>query len=506
MGSSSVSGTADPNEALYRDKSFLGHPKGLFTVCVKNLCSSFAYYGFTAVLIYYLYTEVSKGGLGLEKTEAAQLLSLYFALIVVCGVVGSYMSDRVFGVRKSLRIVVTIGPLPYIILAIPGSGLIGYAAAMGIHLIGSMVAGQAMTALTGKLYAKGDERRDGAFSYVYVISNIGAAIPSISGTVALMFGYHAAFALSAAAAIVGSAFYLIMERRVFGTIGEEPDDPMPPAARKRAVYILIAAVVITAVTLYLLFSSGILTITRFANSVSSVALFLPVVYFIYVITSPKTKPDEKRHILFLLPMFIAYCFTLLISYQGQTILSIYAETSVDLNLFGVQITPAAFQTLQAVCSVILGTLMATLWAALGKKQPSTPAKMGIGTICYGLAILIMIAPFQIYAPDDKASPLWLVGFYVVMTVGEAICYPAGTSAATAVAPLAFSTQMMTIWFMGQSTGASLCALVANFYKEGAEIPYFVSMGIPVVAVGLLVLLFSRRLAKGMGLGAETASE
>ena len=259
---------------------------------------------------------------------------------------------------------------------------------------------------------------------------------------------------------------------------------------------------ITAVTLYLLFSSGILTITRFANSVSSVALFLPVVYFIYVITSPKTKPDEKQHILFLLPMFIAYCFTLLISYQGQTILSIYAETSVDLNILGVQITPAAFQTLQAVCSVILGTVMATLWAALGKKQPSTPAKMGIGTICYGLAILIMIAPFKIYAPGMKASPLWLVGFYVVMTVGEAICYPAGTSAATSVAPLAFSTQMMTIWFMGQSTGASLCALVANFYKEGAEIPYFFSMGIPVVAVGVLVLLFSRRLARGMGLSSK----
>ena len=197
-------------------------------------------------------------------------------------------------------------------------------------------------------------------------------------------------------------------------------------------------------------------------------------------------------------MFIAYCFTLLISYQGQTILSIYAETSVDLNILGVQITPAAFQTLQAVCSVILGTVMATLWAALGKKQPSTHAKMGIGTICYGLAILIMIAPFKIYAPGMKASPLWLVGFYVVMTVGEAICYPAATS----VAPLAFSTQMMTIWFMGQSTGASFCALVANFYKEGAEIPYFFSMGIPVVLVGVLVLLFSRRLARGMGLSSK----
>ena len=72
MGSGTMNSGGDPNEALYRDKSFLGHPKGLLTVCVKNLCSSFAYYGFTAVLIYYLYTEVSKGGLGLEKTEAAQ--------------------------------------------------------------------------------------------------------------------------------------------------------------------------------------------------------------------------------------------------------------------------------------------------------------------------------------------------------------------------------------------------------------------------------------------------
>ena len=51
MGSGTMNGGGDPNEALYRDKSFLGHPKGLLTVCVKNLCSSFAYYGFTAVLI-----------------------------------------------------------------------------------------------------------------------------------------------------------------------------------------------------------------------------------------------------------------------------------------------------------------------------------------------------------------------------------------------------------------------------------------------------------------------
>jgi len=53
MGSGTMNSGGDPNEALYRDKSFLGHPKGLLTVCVKNLCSSFAYYGFTAGFVFF---------------------------------------------------------------------------------------------------------------------------------------------------------------------------------------------------------------------------------------------------------------------------------------------------------------------------------------------------------------------------------------------------------------------------------------------------------------------
>ena len=265
----------------------------------------------TSIFIYYLYAA-APAGVGLTKVQASQIITLDAALASIFSSVGSFMADRVFGNRRAYRFCTIAGPFFYFSLAIPRRGIVGVVLYCCIGYMNSMVAGSSMYSLLGKLYAKGDERRDGAFSYIYVISNIGAAIPSISGTVALLFGYHAAFAFSAAAAIVGSAYYLLVERKVFGTIGEEPDDLMPPAARKRAVYILIAAVVITAVMLYLLFSRHIITITTFANTVSTIAIFLPVVYFIYVITSPKTRPEEKQHILFLLPMFIAYCFTLLI--------------------------------------------------------------------------------------------------------------------------------------------------------------------------------------------------
>ena len=489
---------AHDNEAIYRDRSFLGHPKGLLTICLRYLCNSFSYYGFTAILIYYLYKEAPVG-LGFDKTEAAQLLSLYFALVVICGVVGSYMADRVFGVRKALRIMNIIAPIPYMILAIPGSGVIGYAVATGLLLCNSMIAGQSMNTLTAKLYQQGDARRDSAFAYIYIIANIGSAIPAVTGTIALMFSYHAAFALCAAASVVGSTIFLSTERRVFGSIAEEPADPFPEATRKKAVFVLAGIVAIIAAILAYLFSNRIITIKQFANTVSSVAVFLPAIYLVYVISSPKTKPEEKRRVLFIIPIFIAYCFTNLVSYQGNTVLSIYAETSVNMNFFGKEITPASFVTLQSIFSILFGSLITGLWAKLGKKQPTTPGKMGIGTLCYGISILIMVLPFQIYAPSEKASPLWLISFYAVYTVGEAICWSAGTSAATIVAPAAFATQMLTIWSMGQSTGASLSALAANFYKEGSESMYFLVIGVAVVSAAVIILVLQKPLAHGMGI-------
>ena len=493
------------NEAIFKDRSFLGHPKGLLTICLRYLCNSFSYYGFTAILIYYLYKEAPVG-LGFDKTEAAQLLSLYFALVVICGVVGSYMADRVFGVRKALRLMNIIAPIPYMILAIPGSGVIGYAVATGLLLCNSMIAGQSMNTLTAKLYQQGDERRDSAFAYIYIIANIGAAIPAVTGTIAIMFSYHAAFALCAAASVVGSTIFLSTERRVFGTIAEEPADPFPEATRKKAVFVLAGIVAIIAAILTYLFSNRIITIKQFANTVSSVAVFLPAIYLIYVISSPKTKPEEKRRVLFIIPIFIAYCFTNLVSYQGNTVLSIYAETSVNMNFFGREITPASFVTLQSIFSILLGSAISGLWAKLGKKQPSTPGKMGIGTLCYGISILIMVLPFQIYAPGVKVSPFWMIAFYFVMIIGEAVSYPAGTSAASQLAPAAFSTQMMTIWGFSVTAGANLANLVSNFYHEGSEGVYFLGIGLSTALAGLILLFFEKRLAKGMGLNEGPAAE
>lgn len=66
--------------------------------------------------------------------------------------------------------------------------------------------------------------------------------------------------------------------------------------------------------------------------------------------------------------------------------------------------------------------------------------------------------------------------------------------------------MMTVWSMSQSTGAALSTLAVNFYHEGSEATYFLLIGGITCLVGLLVMVFAKKLEKGMGLADNKEAE
>ncbi|MGG3922878.1 MFS transporter, partial [Geobacillus thermodenitrificans] len=78
-------------------RGFFGHPKGLFTLFFTEFWERFSYYGMKAILVYYMYYEVSKGGLGLDEHLALAITSIYGALVYMSGIIGGWLADRVFG-------------------------------------------------------------------------------------------------------------------------------------------------------------------------------------------------------------------------------------------------------------------------------------------------------------------------------------------------------------------------------------------------------------------------
>ena len=79
------------------DTSFFGQPRGLATLFFTEMWERFSYYGMRAILLFYMYYAVSKGGLGMDQATAASIMSIYGSLVYLSGVIGGWLSDRLWG-------------------------------------------------------------------------------------------------------------------------------------------------------------------------------------------------------------------------------------------------------------------------------------------------------------------------------------------------------------------------------------------------------------------------
>ena len=86
------------------DTAFLGQPRGLSTLFFTEMWERFSYYGMRAILIFYMILAVKDGGLGFDQTTAASVMSIYGSLVYMSGVIGGWLSDRIWGSRKTVFI------------------------------------------------------------------------------------------------------------------------------------------------------------------------------------------------------------------------------------------------------------------------------------------------------------------------------------------------------------------------------------------------------------------
>ena len=134
------------------------------------------------------------------------------------------MADRFIGIRKAIRIGFFIKTLGYVLLVVPTGGIPLYLGSQFLLLMSGAAMGNSLDALTGKLYEKGDTRRDSGYSILYIMNNVGAIAPVITGTIAQILGYHIGFLFAAILQALGFLIYLLTEKMLYGNVGTEPDD------------------------------------------------------------------------------------------------------------------------------------------------------------------------------------------------------------------------------------------------------------------------------------------
>jgi POT family proton-dependent oligopeptide transporter len=136
-----------------------------------------------------------------------------------------------------------------------------------------------------------------------------------------------------------------------------------------------------------------------------------------------------------------------------------------------------------------------LWTKLGSRQPSTPLKFCLGLVFMGLAFLLFI-PFAGGGPNS--TPFFaLVAILLLFTWAELFLSPIGLSVATKLAPEAFRTQMVALFFLSIALGTTMAGILAGYYDRANEIPYFSFSGITAIVLGLALAVGTPAIKKMM---------
>ncbi|TDQ04765.1 POT family proton-dependent oligopeptide transporter [Labedaea rhizosphaerae] len=466
------------------DRRFFGHPKGLANLFGTEMWERFSFYGMQAILLYYLYYTAEQGGLGMDEGVASGIVGAYGGSVYLATIAGSWVADRLFGPERTLfysGVLILLGHLSLAVLP----GLTGVACGLVLVALGSGGLKATATTIVGMLYAQGDERRDAGFSIFYMGVNLGALVgPLLTGLLQTRLGFHYGFGLAAIGMAAGLVQYTL-GRRNLPEQGRVVPNPITSAARIRTIGLVVGFAVVIA----LLLITGVITKDNLADVVTIVIAVAAIALFVVILSSSRVDQVERQRVVAFIPLFlVSFAFWALFQ-QQFTVLAIYADERLDLNVFGWNVPPSWFNSVEPLFVVLLAPVFAWLWTRLGDRQPSTPVKFALGAIGMGVAFLIMAA-MGFIGGKDSVNPFLLVGVLIVFVLAELNLSPIGLSLSTKLSPEAFRAQMVALFYLSIALGTSVAGKLADYYHaDENETPYFGLLGIVALVIGLALLAF-----------------
>ncbi|CAM2914985.1 peptide MFS transporter [Paenibacillus sediminis] len=474
-------------------KGFFGHPKGLFTLFFTEFWERFSYYGMRAILVFYMYYEVSKGGLGLDQNTALAIMSIYGSLVYMSGIIGGWLADRIFGTSKAIfygGILIMFGHLA---LAIPGSVTLFFVS-MILIVLGTGLLKPNVSSIVGEIYSEEDRRRDSGFSIFYMGINLGGFLsPLVVGTIQTKFNFHYGFGVAAIGMFLGLAVYVITKKKNLGIAGTYVANPLKPDEKKKVFTMIGLGIAVIAVLIAVTIPAGVLTFNSFIDLVGFLGIIIPTLYFVVMYRSRKTTEVERSRIIAYIPLFIASVMFWAIEEQGSTILASYADQRTQLDFAGIHISPAWFQSLNPLFIIVCAPIIAWVWVKLGNRQPSVPQKFSLGLLFAGLSFIVILLPAYLGGEHSLVNPLWLVLSYFIVVIGELCLSPVGLSATTKLAPAAFSAQTMSLWFLSSAAAQALNAQIVKFYTPETEMAYFGIIGGASIILSLILFAISPKI-------------
>lgn len=426
--------------------SLFGHPPGLTALFMTQMWAEFSYFGLQAMLIYYMTQQ-----LHFDQAKASLIYGAYGGAAFFSPFFGGIIADRWLGRTKSVilgSLLMMFGHfamaaepllLPALVLVALGNGL--FLPPLAVQV--------------GGLYGSDDPRRAAAFSAYYMGINLGGLLaPLVCGTLGELFGWHWGFAAAGLGMLVGLTIYLSCRKLL-------PADP--PTTREAS-------------------------------------------------RTPRAPlSGSQRRDLGVLVLIIGLVVLFRVGYeQSGNVIALWVADQTDrgVQLLGRRYdVPATwFQSINPLLIILLTPALMGFWARRAQRHgpANLLARMSLGCAIAALSMGVMMAAAAAQAATGQpVSAWWVIGYFVLLTVGELLVIPTGLALIGARSPVQMASMMMGAWYIAKFIGSVLAGVMGAYW---GAIPATTFFGIGAVAVmAASVGLFGLGRAERRGAAALPAS-
>ena len=417
-------------------RTLFGHPAGLTVLFTTQMWAEFSFFGLQALLVYYMTKQ-----LGFGQAKSSLIYGAYGAAAFFSPFFGGLIADRWLGRTPSViagGVMMMFGhfAMAFPTLLFPALGLV----ALGNGLFIPPLAVQ-----VGSLYAADDPRKAYAYSAYYMGINLGGLLaPLICGTLGELYGWHWGFT----AAGVGMAIGLIGYCSFLRLLPAEPNKAMLAAEGQ-----------------------------------------------------PDAVPTIRRHVAILLLM-TAMVVLFRVGYeQSGNVIALWVRDFTDrtVDLFGARVNVPAtwFQSINPLL-IILGTpVLIRIWRS-GRAKETTAhllRRMAIGCLIAASAMLVMVAAALASGPEGaRVSSLWVVLYFVLLTLGELFVIPVGLTLIESLAPVRFASMAMGAWYIAKFLGSLLAGIMGAYWLAIPAWAFF-GLGMASTVVAAICLFSMARLVR-----------
>jgi len=410
------------------EKTWFGQPRGLTILFLTQMWEIFSYYGMRTLLVYYMTKQLL-----FAQEKSSLIYGTYTAMAYFTPILGGAIADRWLGKRRSVAIGAGVMAAGHFMMAFEPL----FYVALATIALGNGLFLPSLPSQINDLYSADDPRRGRAYNVYYVGINVGGFLaPLICGTLGELYGWHYGFGAAGIGMLLGLVIYLAgrdyLPREV-----PRSERPVQVAGDgrfgdQRMVWLLLLGVGLAA--------------TIFRGAYEQI---------------------------------------------GNTV-ALWTDVGVNRAWGGFVIPMTWFQALNPLLVISMTPLLLVHWrrrADIGR-EASPARKMAIGALIVAGAYLLLAA-VSASVGTERASWVWLLLFFVILTLGELYILPTGLGLFARLAPPRLGATTVAAWYLAVFSGSLLAGLVGTLWSRASHAGFFFLLAGLATAAACLLLWLDR---------------